>query len=62
MRKGVPGTEYVEKQTSEKNGIGQVGCFLSMVLTTIHANKTALYPTLLISHSLCICSQHASCH
>lgn len=39
---GNPGTLCVSKHTSEKNGIGQVGCVRSIVLTTIHANRTAL--------------------
>mmetsp|Transcript_34450 Transcript_34450/g.72593 ORF Transcript_34450/g.72593 Transcript_34450/m.72593 type:complete len:243 (-) Transcript_34450:531-1259(-) len=42
---GKPGTSYVEKHTSLKNGMGHVAPRRSMVLMTIHAKSTAEYPT-----------------
>ena len=58
LRYGIPGTTCVSKHTSEKNGTGHDGPVRSIVLTTIHAKRTALYPTELVPRSRPIRSSH----
>jgi hypothetical protein len=57
-RYGIPGTVHVSKHKSEMNETGHVGPVRSIVLITIHAKSTALYPTKLVARSHPIRSSH----